>query len=172
MAHTYTSNLLHCVFSTKERTATIPAHLQEQLCAYVFGIAKNIRIELLAIGGTQNHIHLLITLPASRTLSEVIQTLKANSSRWVREHGVAFSWQEGYGAFSVSPSQVERVKDYILHQSEHHAKRNFDEEFLRCCVRLEWIMIRNMYWDSFLGAVPSGLGRDVLDSRPSTHVLG
>lgn len=130
MAHTYTTNLLHCVFSTKERAASIPASLHEQLCAYTSGIARNIGIELLAIGGTENHIHILISLPCTRTLSEVVQKLKANSSRWIREHGVAFSWQEGYGAFSVSASQVDAVKNYIRHQPEHHARRNFDEEFV------------------------------------------
>lgn len=130
MAHTYTTDLVHCVFSTKERMPSIPALLQEQLYAYAFGISKNIGVELLAIGGTENHIHILISLPGTRTLSEVIQKLKANSSRWIREHGVPFSWQEGYGAFSVSASQVEVVKNYIRHQAEHHARRNFDEEFV------------------------------------------
>ena len=130
MAHTYTSNLVHCVFSTKERTATIPADLQEHLFAYVFGIAKNLGIELLAAGGTENHVHLLIALPPSRALSEIVQALKANSSRWIREHGIAFAWQEGYGAFSVSASQADVVKKYIRHQREHHARRNYDEEFL------------------------------------------
>ena len=130
MAHTYASNLVHCVFSTKERTRIIPSDLQDPLFAYLFGIAKNIGIELFAVGGTENHVHLLIALPPSRALSEIVQALKANSSRWFREHGMAFAWQEGYGAFSVSTSQANVVKEYIRHQPEHHARRNYDEESL------------------------------------------
>ncbi len=77
-----------------------------------------------------NHVHLLLALPASCTLSSAVQRLKANSSRWMNEQGVLFAWQEGYGAFSVSPSQLERVKEYIHNQPEHHKRPNFEEEFL------------------------------------------
>lgn len=73
---------------------------------------------------------MLIAVPAKRALSEVIRDLKANSSRWMSENGPAFSWQEGFGAFSVSPSQVPTVKQYIRGQAEHHRKRTFEEEFL------------------------------------------
>lgn len=130
MAHTYTTNLVHCVFSTKDRTPRIPEEKLETLWAYMFGIAKNHAIELVAIGGTEDHLHMLIGLPATMTLSDAVRTLKANSSRFLREHGIDFNWQQGYGAFSVSPSMVETVKAYIRNQREHHRKRNFEEEFV------------------------------------------
>jgi len=130
MPHAYTANFVHCVFSTKERRDTIPAEIQEKLWAYLIGIAGNLRIEMLAVGGTRNHIHVLIGLPAKIPLSEAVQKLKANSSRWVGEHSVEFEWQKGYGAFSVSPSMVATVKAYIRNQAQHHKNRNFEEEFL------------------------------------------
>ena len=112
------------------RANIIPAELQEKLWAYLIGIAHNLKIAALAVGGTENHIHLLFGLPATLTLAEAVGKLKANSSRWMGEHGIKFEWQKGYGAFSVSPSMVATVKTYIRNQPEHHKKRNFEEEFL------------------------------------------
>jgi REP element-mobilizing transposase RayT len=129
MSHTYAANFVHCVFSTNGRRDLIPAELQEPLYAYLIGIAKNLGCKILAAGGTSNHIHLLIGLPASLTLAEVVQKLKANSSRWFGENGVRFEWQKGYGAFSVSPSLLATVQAYIRNQEEHHRKRSFEEEF-------------------------------------------
>jgi REP element-mobilizing transposase RayT len=130
MAHSYANNLVHCVFSTQERRNLIAVDLQPRLWAYVIGVSKNHGIEALATGGTANHAHTLIALPANMALSKAIQTIKANSSRWVREHGIEFAWQEGYGAFSVSASQAPAVKAYIHNQAEHHKKRSFEDEFL------------------------------------------
>jgi putative transposase len=130
MPHTYCANLIHCVFSTKERADSIADEIREQLFAYIFGIAKNLHLEILALGGTSNHVHLLIAIPAKKSLSDVIRDLKANSSRWMSENGPPFSWQQGFGAFSVSPSQLPAVKQYIRNQVEHHKQRNFEEEFL------------------------------------------
>jgi putative transposase len=129
MAHSYNANFVHCVFSTKDRQATIPAELQQQLWAYLLGIANNLKIKLLAGGGTANHVHLLVSLPSTMAVAEAVQKLKANSSRWLGERGVAFQWQDGYGAFSVSPSLLDTVKTYIHNQEEHHRKCNFEEEF-------------------------------------------
>ena len=130
MPHTYSTNLVHSVFSTKGRADSIPDQVRERLYAYVFGIARNLGIEILAIGGTANHIHILIALPAKCPLSYAVRDLKANSSRWMSENGPRFSWQEGFGAFSVSPSQAGVVIAYIRNQVEHHRKRTFEEEFL------------------------------------------
>jgi len=130
MPHTYTINFIHCVFSTKERAPTIAVEKREQLWAYVAGISKNIGVELAAIGGMSDHIHLLIALPSDKKLSEVVPDLKSNSSRWMREASAEFSWQEGYGAFSVSPSQIPVVKEYIRNQAQHHEKRKFEDEFV------------------------------------------
>ena len=93
LSHTHAANLLHCVFGTKERRALIPAELQEQLYAYLTGIADNLDFKILAAGGTSNHDHLLIGLPPVLTLAEVVQKLKANSSRRLGENGVQFEWQ-------------------------------------------------------------------------------
>jgi REP element-mobilizing transposase RayT len=130
MSHTYTSNLLHCVFSTKHRAAIIPADRQEHLWAYLLGIARNMKIKILAIGGTSDHLHLLIALPPTMNLAKAMCDMKANSSKWLNEAGLHFAWQEGYGAFSVSPSRVADVQRYIRNQAEHHKKRNFEQEFV------------------------------------------
>jgi putative transposase len=133
MAHTYASVYVHCVFSTKERRDLIPADRTAELYAYFGGIARGEGLTLVAAGGTANHVHLLIVLPTTCTLAQALQKLKGSSSKWM---GSGFSWQEGYGAFSVSPSQLEVVKRYIQNQEEHHRKRSFEEEFvalLRSC---------------------------------------
>jgi REP element-mobilizing transposase RayT len=127
MAHTYSSNFVHCVFSTKDRCPLIPAARTTELYSYLGSIARGEGLSLVAAGGTANHIHLLFVLPASCSLAVAVQKLKGSSSRWM---GRGFSWQEGYGAFSVSPSQVSAVKRYIQNQEEHHRKRNFEEEFV------------------------------------------
>ena len=129
MPHSHTSNLIHCVFSTRHRRSLIPEELQPKLWAYFFGIASNHSIQLLSAGGIDNHAHLLFALPATLSLSEAVKKLKANSSRWMGEQGINFEWQEGYSAFSVSPPNAGAVKAYIARQSEHHKKRSFEEEF-------------------------------------------
>jgi putative transposase len=130
MAHTYPNLLVHCIFSTKERRNTIPDELRENLARYFAGIGKGHDIPVLCAGGTANHAHLLIALPATMPLAKAVQVLKANSSRWLGEHGFDFAWQEGYGAFSVSASNVAAVNHYIDHQAEHHAKHSFEDEFV------------------------------------------
>ena len=129
MPQTYAAQFVHCVFSTKHRRDTIPPTLQNNLYAYLRGIAKNLNLELLAAGGTTNHVHLLIGLPSKMSLAEAVQKLKANSSRWLGEQGIEFESQ-GYGAFSVSPSLLTVVQTYIRNQERHHQQRSFDEEFL------------------------------------------
>lgn len=130
MPHSYVSSVFHIVFSTKQRMQLIPADRQSRLWNYLAGIALNHGIQVLAVGGTENHVHMLVVLPADMALSDAVRTLKANSSRWVRETERLFAWQEGYGAFSVSPSQLDRVKEYIANQPAHHATRSFEDEFL------------------------------------------
>ena len=133
MAHTYASNFIHCIFSTKDRRPLISAERMSGLFAYLGGIARSEGFTLVAAGGTPNHVHLLIVLPPTIALATAVQKLKGSSSRWM---GKGFSWQEGYGAFSVSPSQVPVVKKYIQNQEQHHQKRSFEEEFtalLRSC---------------------------------------
>ena len=129
MSHTYTASYIHCIFATKERQNTIPEELRPKLWAYMTGIAQNLKLVPIAIGGTSNHAHLLLRIPPVVPLAEAIQKLKANSSRWMAEER-EFQWQEGYAAFSVSPSSVENVKNYVRRQEEHHRSRTFEEELL------------------------------------------
>jgi len=128
MSHAYSHNLLHCVFSTKQRQNLI--RKPEELWRYVAALAHAKNIHVVAAGGTENHLHVLILLPQTITLATAMQEIKANSSRWLRETSAHFQWQEGYGAFSVSQSQRQTVMDYIANQVQHHQKRNFEEEFI------------------------------------------
>ena len=130
MGHSYVQNLVHCVYSTEGRRNLIKLELQEPLWAFKGSIAKQKDIHLISAGGTANHAHLLIALQASLTLAKALQIIKAYSSRWMAEQGVDFKWQEGYGAFSVSPSQLNTVVNYIRNQAKHHVRRSFEEEFL------------------------------------------
>ena len=126
MGHAYVTNAVHIVFRTKNRASAIPEKKQRELWAYLQGIAKHLGVETLAIGGIPDHIHVLVSVPKSMALSDLVMKFKANSSKWM---GPSFAWQEGYGAFSVSPSNIDTVQKYIRSQAEHHRKRDFREEF-------------------------------------------
>lgn len=102
----------------------------EPLWAYMRGIARNCDFDILAVGGTSNHVHLLLSIPANQMLVNIVRDLKANSSRFMKGKCKGFSWQDGYGAISVSPSQVPVVRNYITRQEEHHSGRGFDEEYI------------------------------------------
>ncbi|MGC2198167.1 MAG: IS200/IS605 family transposase [Terriglobales bacterium] len=133
MSHTYSSNRIHVIFSTKGRRKTISRAIQPRLWGYMAGIARNHGFEALKIGGAEDHVHALLLLPATLSLSKAVQMLKGSSSKHLNETraaGDGFAWQEGYGAFSVSASQTAGVIEYIENQFVHHAKRNYEEEFL------------------------------------------
>lgn len=131
MSHTYVSDLVHCVFSTKERRNLIPAEKQSRLWSFLGGIARKNGFKAIAVGGTQNHLHVLLSLSATITLAKAMQLIKGGSSKWMNETGDGrFAWQEGYGAFTVGISQQAKTIRYINTQAEHHEKRNFEEEFL------------------------------------------
>ena len=128
MSRSYVLNYVHCVFSTKGRAQLIRD--PEPLWAYMRGIARNRGFEILAIGGTNNHLHVLLSLPAGMHLVDIVRDLKANSSRFMKDKVQLFAWQDGYAGISVSPSQLETVKRYIASQEQHHRNRTFDDEFL------------------------------------------
>jgi REP element-mobilizing transposase RayT len=128
MGHRYAATFFHCVFSTKHRVPEIRE--PERLWSYLLGIARNHKIEMQAVGGTKDHVHLIVTPPSTMPISEAVQKLKSNSSRWLRENQLWSGWQEGYGVFSVSPTALPSVKEYIRIQGQHHARRNSREEFL------------------------------------------
>jgi REP element-mobilizing transposase RayT len=135
MAHTYVSNRVQVVFSTKNRSNLIPDELQSKLWAYLAGIGRNHGVLVFCAGGTGNHVHLLIALPATMPLAKAVQVLKANSSKWLGEHGMDFAWQEAYGAFSVSASGMDATTAYIENQAEHHKKHSFEDEFRSLLIR-------------------------------------
>ena len=130
MSQTYTQNVVHIVFSTKDRRGSIPNELGPRLWTYMTGICANFGIKVHAVRGTADHAHLLIQLPPTVTLAKAVLTIKANSSRWMGTFDRAFAWQKGYAAFSVSHSMIPTVARYINNQEKHHAKAGFDAEFV------------------------------------------
>jgi REP element-mobilizing transposase RayT len=121
---------MHVVFSTKERQKIIPAQMKERLWSYTAGICKGQKVFVHAIGGIEDHIHLLLQFPATIAISEAIMKIKANSSGWMSNEIGKFAWQEGYGAFSVSKSNIASVARYIKNQEKHHRKMTFEDEFI------------------------------------------
>ena len=111
MAHTYCSLLFHCVFSTKDRLRHITERVQERLWAYIGGIAREHEMKALAVGGAEDHVHILLSLPATKTVSQAMREIKQGSSRWMHQTcGMPeFTWQEGYGAFSIGLNQVNKI---------------------------------------------------------------
>jgi REP element-mobilizing transposase RayT len=133
MANTYTALHYHIVFSTKNRQPLIGPELRERICGFLGAIARENKATALCIGGTADHIHLLVMVPAAVALSKMVQLLKGGSSKWIHEtfpQVPNFAWQDGYGAFTVSKSQIPEVIRYIKGQQEHHRARTFQEEYL------------------------------------------
>ena len=130
MSQSYAQNLVHLVFSTKGRGKFISSEVRRRLWPYIEGICRNIGVVVHAVGGVDDHIHLLIEIPPTISLAKAVGTIKANSSKWMREQGRRFEWQRGYGAFSVSASNVPAVVRYIRGQENHHRKMNFEAEFV------------------------------------------
>lgn len=134
MPGTYSRILLHVVFSTKERRPWMTPDLAERLFAYMGGIVRAERGVLCDIGGVPDHVHLYRRWRPDESVSNLMRTVKARSSKWVHEtfpRLAAFAWQEGYSVFSVSQSQEAAVKKYIAGQAEHHKKEDFRSELLR-----------------------------------------
>ena len=133
MSHTYASNRVHVIFSTKGRKKSLADDLQPKLWSYMKGIAKNHGFDAVKIGGVEDHVHALLVIPPALPLAKAVQAIKGCSSKWLNDTGAAgpdFAWQEGYGAFSVSASQTDDVVAYIENQKAHHANRNYEEEFV------------------------------------------
>jgi putative transposase len=131
--HSFTSCLVHCVFSTKERRRVITPELNERLWPYLGGIAREHKMKMLAVGGVEDHVHTLLSIPSTLAIAKAIQLLKGNSSKWIHEtfpDKQWFGWQEGYGAFSIGVSGVEETIAYIRNQEQHHHSRSFKEELI------------------------------------------
>ena len=130
---TFTNLLFHVVYSTKYRKPMIEKIWQDELYGYVGGVIRENKGTLLCMGGVNDHVHLLARFSPTTAISDMLRLIKANSSKMVNEKvkpRIQFEWQSGYGAFSVSESQCEKVRAYILNQEVHHRKRTFEEEFI------------------------------------------
>jgi REP element-mobilizing transposase RayT len=133
MPHSYSSCLIHYVFSTKGRKKTIAEELRGRLWAYVGGIARENGMTALAVGGTDDHMHLLVVLPSTLSVAKAIQLIKGGSSKWLHDTFPAmkdFAWQQGYGAFGVGISGIEETVSYINRQKQHHRTTTFEDEFV------------------------------------------
>jgi len=130
MAHSYICVHVHVVFSTKDRRPLIPEEKTRLLWKYLAGIGTNYGMKALAIGGMPDHVHILLSLASEISVSQAVNVLKSNSSKWMRAQSPQFAWQEGYAAFSVSTSGLSKVIDYINRQPEHHKKSDFAQEYL------------------------------------------
>jgi len=133
VAHSYVSALFRCVFSTKDRQKVITDDLRVRLWPYMGGIARENKMRALSIGGVENHVHLLLSVPSTLSIAKAMQLIKGASSKWVHEtypEYKEFEWQEGYGAFTVGISQIPDTKIYIESQREHHRTKTFQEEFI------------------------------------------
>ena len=124
---------MHCVWSTKNRERCLNDGLRQRLWPYLGRIAKQNQMKALAVGGITDHVHILLSLPATLSIAKAIQLLKGNSSKWIHETFPKmshFAWQEGYGAFSVGISGVEATVTYIRGQAQHHRTRSFRQELI------------------------------------------
>ena len=128
--HSFSNNYVHAIYSTKGRRDLISAEREAKLYSFVASLARKHAIPLLAAGGMADHSHFLFLLPATISLASVINLFKANSSCFMHQHDPKFARQNGYGAFSVSQSQLDEVTAYINNQREHHKKMTFEQEFL------------------------------------------
>ena len=132
MSSTHLSLHIHVIFGTKHQRPLIASEWRPRLRAYLGGAAKTLEAVPEAVGGVADHVHLLLGIRATHRLADVICDLKRTSSAWIHETigDEQFEWQDGYGAFTVSASLIETVKDYIARPEEHHAKKSFQEEYL------------------------------------------
>ena len=131
MSHTASNVVVHLIFSTKARQPLITSEIRNDLFAYLGGIVREMQGTALIINGMADHVHMLVRVPPVHAVAEMMRIVKANSSRWIRgEWKKEFAWQRGYGAFSVSESNVASVSRYIAGQEEHHRKWTFQEEYV------------------------------------------
>ena len=130
---TYSNLVNHAVFSTKGRMPLINEIIEDELYRYITGIIQGEGVQLFKIGGTQNHIHIAMKLKPRHYIPDLMKRIKANSSKWVNDqHKIEgrFSWQVGYGIFSISESQLAHVVSYVENQKSHHCRQTFEEEFV------------------------------------------
>ena len=129
MSHSFTHLVYHIVYATKERRPSIDEAIQPALYAFLGDLLREQGGVPFAVNGMPEHVHLLARLPASRSVSDVVRAVKAGSSFWLAKSVPGFTWQAGYGAFTVSKSAEEAVRGYVENQKRHHANRTYLDEF-------------------------------------------
>lgn len=140
--------MIHLVFSTKNREPKIETEMEDPLHKYLSGILRKQGSPVIAIGGMPDHVHVLFSLSRNTTIAELVRTLKADSSRWLKVNGLRkFQWQSGYGAFSVGASGRGKAVAYIRNQKNHHKKKTFKEEFLEFLRRYDIEYDERYIWD-------------------------
>lgn len=130
--HTFSNLVVHLIFGTHQRRPVISAEMRPELRAYLGGLTRQLKGKALTVNAVADHAHMLVSLRATIPVSDAMRMIKANSSRWINQkwRKVKFGWQQGYGAFSVSQSNVPAVREYIENQEEHHQKMSFETEML------------------------------------------
>ena len=140
--------LIHAIWSVKERRPLISDAVRAGLHGYMAGVLKNIESPALVINSVDDHIHVLCQLSKNLAACKLVEEVKKSSSKWMKAQGVLdYSWQNGYGVFSVSQSNVDAVRKYIEGQAEHHKKRDFKEEFREFCERYNVAIDERYVWD-------------------------
>jgi len=142
--------LVHLVFSTKNREVVLNAAIQSELHPYLAGTLNGIDCPSLQVGGVEDHVHLFFGLSRTRTVADVVETVKTSSSKWIKTKGAEFGdfrWQSGYGAFSVSQSDADAVVAYIRNQAQHHRKMTFQDEYRRLLERYQVAFDERYVWD-------------------------
>ena len=132
MGQSLVQNYIHIIFSTKHRQPLITGAVEQELHAYLGGICNRLECQVIKVGGYVDHIHILCKLSKKITLIKLIEEVKSHSSKWIKTKGDEFEnfyWQDGDGAFSVNPAEVDVVINYIAKQKEHHSKKTFKEEY-------------------------------------------
>jgi REP element-mobilizing transposase RayT len=150
MGQSLVKNYVHIVFSTKHRQPFITAAIEQELHAYLAGICKKHECYALQVGGYTDHVHILCMLSKKVTLMKLLEELKARSSKWIKTKGTEFSqfyWQNGYGAFSVNPSEVDVVMRYIKNQKDHHQAKTYQDEYRAFLKKYQMEYDEQYVWD-------------------------
>lgn len=150
MGQSLVKNYVHIVFSTKHRKHLIHPPVEAELHCYLGGICNRLECQVLIVGGYTNHIHILCMLSKKLALMKLVEEVKSHSSKWIKtknEDYKNFYWQDGYGAFSVKPSEVDKVIAYIANQHEHHSKKSFQDEYRNILTKYKVDYDEKYVWD-------------------------
>jgi putative transposase len=150
MGQSLVQNYIHIVFSTKHRQPLIHPPVEKELHAYLGGICNRLECQTIIVGGYTDHIHILCKLSKKIALMKLVEEVKSHSSKWIKDKGKSyenFYWQDGYGAFSVNPSEVDKVISYIANQKAHHEKKAFRDEYSAFLKKFQVVFDERYVWD-------------------------